>query len=44
MSPPVALLFSAGSVVDGDRKWYTLVTLLISGTITLLMAWSFLTR
>jgi hypothetical protein len=37
----VALVLSAASAAQGDRKWYTLVTLLISGILTLLIAWSF---
>jgi hypothetical protein len=41
ISPPLALAFSTGSVLNGDRKWYTIVTLLVSGAITLVIAWSF---
>jgi len=44
ISPLLALVFSTDSVSKGDRKWYTLATLLISGLLTLLIAWSFLAR
>lgn len=44
MTPPLALALSATGVANGDRKWYTLVTLLVSGALTLWIAWSFLAR
>ncbi len=44
ITPPLALGFSAAGLRGGDRKWYTLVTLLISGILTLLIVWSFLSR
>jgi len=42
--PPLALVLSIGGVVGGDRKWYTVVTLLVSGAITALILGSFLTH
>ncbi len=44
ISPLLALVFSTNSVSKGDRKWYTLATLLISGALTLWIAWVFLAR
>ncbi len=44
MSPLLALVFSTNSFSKGDRKWYTLATLLVSGALTLWVAYVFLAR
>lgn len=44
ISPLLALVFSTNSFSKGDRKWYTLVTLVIAGALTLWIACVFLMR